>query len=91
MRKYNFEKLEAKINRCKSTSLEQVNIEDVDNLSEVKIPKKIKGDERILEFIKNISNPYIFNIDGKIVKIEFCNNGRKAEDCIVNIMSSLYR
>lgn len=91
MNNYNIKELEDKINKCKKISIDEVDINELDDLSEIKISKKKKGYERILEFIKNISNPYIFKIDNKIVKIEFTNNGISAEDSITNIVSNIYR
>lgn len=91
MNNYNIEELEKKIKKCKNTSLNKVDIDKLDDLSEIKISKKKKGNERILEFIKSVSNPYIFKINDKIVKIEFTDNGRSAEDSITNIVSSIYR
>lgn len=91
MSNYNIEELEKKIKVCKRISLNEVDIDKLDELSDIKISKKKKGNERILEFIKNISNPYIFKIDNKIVKIEFTNNGMSAEDSITNIVSNIYR
>ena len=91
MNNYNIKELEDKINKSKKISIDEVDINELDDLSEIKISKKKKGYERILEFIKNISNPYIFKIDNKIVKIEFTNNGVSAEDSITNIVSNIYR
>lgn len=91
MSNYNIEELEKKIKVCKRISLNEVDVDKLDELSDIKISKKKKGNERILEFIKNISNPYIFKIDNKIVKIEFTNNGMSAEDSITNIVSNIYR
>ncbi len=91
MNNYSIEELEDKINKCKIISIDEVDINKLDDLSEIKISKKKKGYERILEFIKNVSNPYIFKIDNKIVKIEFTNNGVSAEDSITNIVSNIYR
>ena len=91
MNNYSIEELEDKINKCKTISIDEVDINKLDDLSEIKISKKKKGYERILEFIKNVSNPYIFKIDNKIVKIEFTNNGVSAEDSITNIVSNIYR
>ena len=91
MSNYNIEELENKIKRYKKISLNEVDIEELDELSEIKVSKKKKGNERILEFIKNISNPYMFKVKDKIVKVEFTNNGVSAEDSITNILSSIYR
>lgn len=91
MSNYNIEELENKIKRCKKISINEVDIEELDELSEIKVSKKKKGNERILEFIKNISNPYMFKVKDKIVKVEFTNNGVSAEDSITNIISSIYK
>lgn len=91
MNKYKLEELEEKINKCSKISINDVKIDDIDKLNEVKISKKKKSNEKILEFIKNVSNPYIFNIDNKIVKIEFTHNGRHAEDSIINIIKTIYK
>lgn len=91
MKDYNIEELENKIIACKKISMNEVDIDKIDDLLEIKISKKKKGNERILEFIKNISNPYIFKINNKIVKVEFTDNGVSAEESITNIVSSIYR
>jgi len=46
---------------------------------------------RILDFINKTKNPYAFKIKGKIVKIEFSENGIKAEDALSNVMANIYR
>ena len=69
MSKYNIEELEEKIIKCKRVKIEDVNIDNVDKLSEIKISKKKKGDERILDYIKKVSNPYLLNINGIIVRL----------------------
>ena len=91
MKDYNIEELENKILACKKISMNEVDIDKIDDLLDIKISKKKKGNERILEFIKNISNPYIFKINNKIVKVEFTDNGVSAEESITNIVSSIYR
>ena len=88
---YNIDELEKKVNTCKKLTIDEVDIDKIDELSEIKISKKKKGNERILEFIKNISNPHIFKVKDKIVKVEFTNNGVSAEDSITNIVSTIYR
>ena len=54
---------------CKNLSINEVDIDKLDELSEIKISKKKKGNERILEFIKNISNPVNKNIKIAVLTI----------------------
>ena len=89
--KYDIKDLENKLLQCKNKSFENISIDEIDDISNIKIDRKKKGNERILDFINKISNPYMFKVDGKIVKIEFANNGIDAEESIANIISNLYR
>ena len=89
MNKYNYEELKEKIDRCKSIELSDINPDDVDELDSIKIDRKKSKEERILDFITKSKNPYIFKVEGKLVKIEYSNNGRNAEECIMNGIKSI--
>ena len=49
------------------------------------------GVDRIIDFISKTKNPYIFKVNDRLVKIEFCNNGKKAEDSITSVIKSIYK
>jgi len=91
MKKYNIKELEEKLKICKDIDLSEVNIDEVDDLNEIKISRKKSKEERIIDFISKTKNPYIFKVNGRLVKIEFTDNGRKAEDAITNVIKKLYR
>ena len=91
MNKYNYEELKEKLERCRNMELSDINPDDVDELSSIKINRRKPKEERILDFISQTKNPYAFKVNGRIVKIEFSNNDRKAEDCIMNDIKSIYR
>ena len=91
MEKYNVKELEKKIKKCKKIEVNEVNINDVDDLSEVKISRNKFKEEKILEFISKTKNPYIFKVNGKLVKLEFTDNGTNAEDAIINVIKSIYK
>lgn len=91
MKKYNLRELQDKLDRCKNIPLDEINPDDVDELSEVKISRKKSKEERILDFIFNVKNPYVFKVDDKLVKIGFTDNGKSAEECLMNVIDSLYR
>ena len=48
-------------------------------------------EEKILDFIGKTKNPYIFKVNGKLVKLEFTDNGTNAEDAIINVIKSIYK
>ena len=58
--KYNIKELEEKLNRCKNIKLEDINPDDVDELSSIKIDRRKSSDERILDFLTQEKNLYVF-------------------------------
>ena len=91
MKKYNIKELEEKLKICRDIDLSEVNINEVDDLNDIRISRRKSKEERIIDFISKTKNPYIFKVNGRLVKIEFTDNGRKAEDAIINIMKSIYK
>lgn len=91
MKKYNIKELEEKLKRCKDIDLSEINIDEIDDLNEIRISRRKSKEERIIDFISKNKNPYIFKVNGRLVKIEFTDNGRKAEDAITNVIKSIYK
>lgn len=83
--------LQEKLERCRKMEIDDVDINEIDDISEIKISRKKSSNEKILDFLIATKNPYIFKVNGRIVKIEFSNNNKKAEDCITNVIKSIYR
>ena len=71
--------------------LEDVTLDDVDELSSIKIDRRKSSNERILDFLTKVKNPYIFKVNDRLVKIEFCNNDKKVEDYITSVIKSIYK
>ncbi len=61
MIKYNIEELREKL-------------EDVDEISFIKIDRRKPSEERILDFLTKVKNPYIFKVNCKLVRIRFSEN-----------------
>ena len=91
MNKYNIEELREKLERCRKVNLDNVKLEDVDEISSIKIDRRKPSEERILDFIINTKNPYIFKVNGKLVRIRFSDTDKTAEDCLTNVLKNLYR
>ena len=90
MDKYNLKELEEKLNKCKNMKLEDVTLDDVDEISSIKIDRRKSSNERILDFIMKVKNPYIFKVNGKLVRISFSDTDKTAEDCLINVLKNLY-
>ena len=62
-----------------------------DEISSIKRDRRKSSNERILDFLKQVKNPYVFKVNGHLVQIGFTNNGKTAEDCLTNVLESLYK
>ncbi len=91
MNKYNIEEIKEKLERCRNMKLEDVTLEDVDEITDIKIDRRKSSEERILDFIAKVKNPYIFKVNGKLVRISFSDTDKTAEDCLTNVLKNLYR
>lgn len=91
MSKYDIKELKEKLERCRNINLEDVTLDDVDEISSIKIDRRKSSNERILDFIMKVKNPYIFKVNGKLVRIRFSDTDKTAEDCLTNVLKNLYR
>ena len=84
------EKLAEKLERCRKISLDEVNQDEVDEITDIKIDKRKQSGERILDFLNKVKNPYIFKVNGKLVRIRFSDTNKTANDCLTNVLKNLY-
>lgn len=87
----NVDELRLKLQEKQKLSFDDVELEELEEITEIKISRKPTSNEKILDFIKSSSNPYMFKCNGKKIKIEFSKNNKKAEDCLTNVIKSLYK
>lgn len=85
------EELKKKINKCKDIELSSISLDDVDELTDIKIDKRKSSNERILDFLNNVKNPYVFKYKGRLVKYSFSDNSKSADDCLSDLLSKLYK
>ena len=90
-KKYNIQELEEKLKRCRNMKLKYVTLDDVDELSSIKIDRRKLKNEKILDFLTKVKNPYIFKINGRLVRMRFSENGTTADECLTNMLENLYR
>lgn len=91
MNKKDIEALSEKLKRCREIPLDEVNPDDVDEITDIKIDKRKSSNERILDFLNKVKNPYIFKVKGKLVRIRFSDTNKTADDCLTNVLKNLYR
>lgn len=91
MNKKDIEALSEKLKRCREIPLDEVNPDDVDEITDIKIDKRKSSNERILDFLNKVKNLYIFKVKGKLVRIRFSDTDKTADDCLTNVLKNLYR
>ena len=70
--------------------LEDINPDEVDELSSIKIDRRKPSNERILDFLTQVKNPYAFKVNGKLVRMVFSENGPTADECLTQCLKNLY-
>ena len=83
--------LKEKLERCRNMKLDDVTLDDEDEISSIKIDRRKPSNERILDVIIKVKNPYIFKVNGKLVRMSFSDTDKTAEDCLTNVLMNLYR
>ena len=84
--------LREKLERCRNVNLDDVKLEEVDEITDIKIDRRKPSEERILDFLTKVKNPYIFKVNSKLVRIRFSESSNlTAEDCLTNVLKNLYR
>ena len=87
-KKYNIQELEEK---CRNIKLEDATLDDVDELGTIKIDRRKSSNKRILDFLTKVKNPYIFKVNGRLVRMRFSENGPTADECLTRMLKNLYR
>ena len=87
----NYKELKEKLDRCKKIKLEDIDPNDVDEITDLKIDKRKSSNERILDFLNKTKNPYVFKVNGTLVRIGFSETSRTADDCLTSVLKNLYR
>lgn len=90
-KKYDIDKIIEKVEKYKDMDLNEINPDDIPDINEIKIDRRKPKEERILDFLSEVENPYVFKVNGQLVQIGFTNNGKTAEDCLINVLESLYK
>lgn len=83
--------LKKKISESKKVDFNDIDIKDVDEITDIKIDKRKSSNERLVDFLNKTKNPYVFSIKGKLVKISFSNTEKTADDCLTSVLKNLYK
>jgi len=91
MKNIDISKLVEKLDKCRNLNLDEIDINEVDEITNIKIDRRKSSNERILDFLNEVKNPYIFKVNGKLVRIRFSDTEKTADDCLTSVLQNLYR
>ena len=62
-------------------------IENLADISDVCVNTDLPKEERIMEFVRQVKNPFRFKCGGFTVTARFANGGPSLEDCLQRLLS----
>ena len=66
-----------------------IDLDQLVDIKDVQINTSLPRDERMLDFIKQIKNPYCFKVGKAAVKVSFADTEATVEDCLERYLLSL--
>ena len=79
-----YEELDA----MRHTDIRTVDKATLMDIETVKININDSPEKKMIDYIKQIKNPYCFSCNGYAVKLEFANNSRTIEECFVEFIET---
>lgn len=86
-----YDNLKTKLQTGKSKDIKCINQTDIDKIEEISINTNLSKQDRIINFLKKVKNPYIFMIDGAKVKFEYAEKGLNLNQCLENLIDNRIR
>ena len=76
-----------KMREMRDIDIQTVDPDTLVDINDVKINENLPKDERILDFIRQIKNPYCYKCGKTIIKITYSDTERTFEDIFKSIIS----
>lgn len=73
------------LKKLRNADVSICNADELIDLKNVKINEKMPMECRINDFIAKVGNPYLFKVDGIVVKVEF-GNGKDFSEILTDII-----
>lgn len=82
----NFDFSQMDFSALKQVDVRTVNPDTLVDIGDIKVNTKLPKEERILDFIRQIGNPYCYRCGKVVVKISFNDTGATLEDRMESIL-----
>lgn len=81
-----YESLFKKLEICKNEEIENIDKATAVDIKDIKINKKLKANDRIIDYLKKAQNPYILKINDTLVKITYGTENVDFKECLKSIV-----
>ena len=71
------------------TSFEDVKLEDLADISKIRINRELSLDERKKQYVRKTGNPYMVCVGGMKVKVQFTEGGISFDEAFENLLLSV--
>lgn len=68
------------------TDFGDVDIEQLTDIRNIRIDKKLPKEKRQAQFLKQVGNPYLLRRGSMMIKVSFANNGLSMEQAFENLL-----
>ena len=77
---------EKEILTLQSIDINTVDINTLVDLKDVRVDKTLPYEQRALEYVRQIKNPYCFKYDGAVVRLRFPETGPTFGEILCNLL-----
>ncbi len=75
------------LEEMKNVDIRCVNPDDLVDIRDVRISPEINKGERILDFVRQVGNPYCYRVGDIAVKVRYTEGGATLDDRLESIMA----
>lgn len=79
------------LNTMSKQNIEAFTEEELTDISEININKELPHDEKVLDFIAQVKNPYCFRCGTVPVKVCFSDTGKNLETALQDFFLHIHR
>lgn len=80
---------QAEIQRMKNIDVRTVQACDLVNVEDIEVNTELPKEERLLEFIKKVKNPFCYICNGMIIKTSYSDTKETLENRLVQLCISM--
>ena len=88
MRYTNKQDLLEQLAHMQSEDVRNIDPENVSEISDVEIDKNLSVKERVNTLLMQTKNPYVYKVNGIVVKVSFSESGKTLQSCMEEYLAA---